>query len=107
MRGFIPKTQLFGATADALNYKTISRVMATVAARWLKIPRTVTTESMIQEALKASTVLNQIFGFDLKEGKSEWGIGIEFLGGAVAFLAIRDKCEAQLSLSRERIQKVS
>ena len=67
----------------------------------------ITTESAIQEALKAFTVLNQILGFDLKGEKSAWGIRIEFLGAAVAFLMIRNKCEAQLSASRERIQKIS
>ena len=64
MGGFIPKTQLFGATIAVLNYNTVSRVMATVAARWLEIPRTdnfddfgtITTESAIQEASKAFTV---------------------------------------------------
>ena len=61
--GFIPKSQLAGAAAAALNYNAVSRAMATVAARWLRIPRmgyfddvgVITTESAIEEALRAFT----------------------------------------------------
>ena len=65
------------------------------------------TESTIQEALRAFAVLNQMLGFDLNVGKSEWGIRIESLEVAVAPVMIGNKCEAQLSLPRGGTQKVS
>ena len=114
LRGFIPKTQLFGATAAVLNYNTVSRVMATIAVRWLGMPcmgyfddfGIITTESTIKEALQAFTTLNQILGFELKVEKSEFGTRIEFLGVTVDFRMIKEECEAQLSLSHERVQKM-
>ena len=74
--GFAPQTQLFGATAAALDYNTVSRVMATVAARCLKVVRRgyfgafgiISIESCVQVALKASTKLNVVLGFDSKVG---------------------------------------
>ena len=36
--GFVPQTRLFGSTAAALRYNTVSHVVATLTARWLKIP---------------------------------------------------------------------
>ena len=66
-----------------------------------------TAESRIQDALIAFTVSNQMLVCNLGVAKSEWGIRVDFLGVAVAFVTVRNKCEAQLSLSRERIQKVS
>ena len=36
MRGFIPRTQPFGATAAVLRYDAASRIMATAPARWLR-----------------------------------------------------------------------
>ena len=66
-------------------------MVATVAVRWLRIPRVgyfddfgmITPESAIGAALEAFTALNQILGFELKVGKSEWGIRIEFFGVTV------------------------
>ena len=114
IRGFIPKTQLFGATAAALDYNTVTRVMATVAVRWLGIPRVgffddfgiITTESTIEVALRASAALNQILGFELKAEKSEYGPRIEFLGVTVEFKMIRGECEAQLSLPQKRVRNM-
>ena len=37
--GFIPHTQLLGSTAAALHYNCLSRVIASLACRVLKIPR--------------------------------------------------------------------
>ena len=79
MRGFPPKTQVPGATTAVLNYNAVSRVMATVAARWLRIPRMghfgdfgkISAEPSIEEALRAFTSLNQVLGFELKVEKSE------------------------------------
>ena len=36
VRGFIPDTQLSDVTAAVLQYFTVSRVAATIAARWVK-----------------------------------------------------------------------
>ena len=87
MGGFIPKTQLLGATTMVLDYNAVPRVMATLAVRWLRIPcvgyfddfGVITTESAIEEALRAFTALSQILGFELKVGESECGIRVEFL----------------------------
>ena len=114
-KGFFFRTLFFGATAAALHYSTLSQVRSTVAVRWLKIPRVgyfndfgmITAESRIQDALIAFTVLNQMLGRNLGEAKSEWGIRVDFLGVTVAFATVRNKCEAQLSSSRDRIQEVS
>ena len=113
MRGFAPKTQLFGATAAALNYNAVSRVMPTVAARWPGIQcmgyledfGIITTESAIEEALRASTALNQILRFELEIEKSEFGTRVEFLGATVDFKMIGGECEALLSLSQGRAKK--
>ena len=115
MRGFIPQTQLFGATAAVLHYNTVSRVMASLAARWLKIPcmgyfddfGIITTERAIREALDAFTKMNHILGFELKIEKSDWGTVLEFLGVTITFYVVSSGCEAQLSISSERVQKLT
>ena len=66
----------------------------------------ITMESTIEEAPRASTILNQKLGFDLHAKKSERGIRVEFLGATVACVVIRNKCEAQLLSSQARIRKV-
>ena len=66
--------------AAVLHYNTVSRVMATQAVRWLKIPRLgysddfgiVATESTKQDAPRASPALNGLPGFDLKVEDSDW-----------------------------------
>ena len=83
-----PETQLFGATATVLHYDAVSRAIATVAARWLKLPflgpfgdfGIVATESAMQAAIRAFAAMNGILGFGLKVTKSEWGTRIQFLG---------------------------
>ena len=113
-RGFAPRTQLFGATAAVLHYNTVSRVLAATAARWLKIPRIgyfgdfgeISAESTVQGALKAFTALNDILFFDLKATKSEWGARIEFLGVAVTIIIVDAECEAQLSISSDRVERI-
>ena len=94
LRGFVPQTQLIGA-------------MATVAVRWLKIPRLgycddfgiTAAESAVQDALRAFAALNDILGFEPKVAKLEWGTRIGFLGVIVTFVIVNDKCEAQVSVS--------
>ena len=62
-RGSIPHTQLSGPTAAALRNNAVSREMAALANRWLRVPRVgyfdhfrkVATESSIQDALQALT----------------------------------------------------
>ena len=115
MRGFIPQTQLFGATAAVLHYNTVSRVMASLAVRWLKIPcmgyfddfGIITTERAIREALDAFTKMNHILGFELKIEKSDWGTVLEFLGVTITFYVVSSGCEAQLSISSERVKKLT
>ena len=113
-RGSVPHAQLFGVTAAVLRYNTVSRVMATAAARWLKLPRLgysddfgmVAAESTVQGALRDFAALN-ILGFELKVTQSEWGTRVEFLGATVTFLIVSDKCEAQLSASTDRVTKLT
>ena len=70
MWGLISQTQPFGGTAAALHYYAVSRVMATIAVRWLKIPclrlvsdfGVVTTESTIPDGLKVRTTVKGILG---------------------------------------------
>ena len=38
MRGFVPQTQLFGATAAVRHYNTVSRDVAEMAVSWLRVP---------------------------------------------------------------------
>ena len=93
MRGFIPQTQLFGATAAVLHYNTVSQAMASLAVRWLKIPRLgyfddfgiITTEMTVREALGAFTKMDRILGLELKIEKSDWGAVSEFLGVTIIF----------------------
>ena len=103
MLRFIPQTQLFGATAAAPHYKTVSRLTATSAVRWLRIPRLghfdnfgrVTTES----TTRAFTSLNDILGFELKEEKSAC---------VTVCFAIADSGRAtQLSIPPGRVKKLS
>ena len=71
-----PQTDLFGATAVVPHYATVSRVMAVIVAKWLKMPRVrylgdfriMATESTIEHALKAFAPLNEIRCFDQKRG---------------------------------------
>ena len=110
MSGFIPQTHVFWATAAALCSNTDPRVSATVAARWLRIPcmcfpgdfRRVTTECTLQGALRRFTAPNDILDFDLKAGRSEWGIRLEFLGATVCFVIADSRREAHLSKSSKR-----
>ena len=39
LRGFIPPTQLAGATASVLHCNTALRALATITVGWLRIPR--------------------------------------------------------------------
>ena len=104
MGGFPPQTQFVGATAAVLHYKTVSRLVASVAARWIKIPRLgysdgfclVTAESAAQEALRAFIALSYILCFELKDTKSERGSRTELRGATSFFVVVGSKYEAQL-----------
>ena len=66
IRGFVPETQISGATAAVRHYNALSRVMATLAARCLEKPRlrhfgdfgTITAESALLGAPRAPTALD-------------------------------------------------
>ena len=104
-----------GATAAVLTYNAVSRVMATMAARCLKIPwlgyfddfGVITAGSTIQDALGAFAPLNGILGLDLEVKKSEWGAESAFSGVTVHVVVAEGKCEAQLSISVGDAQKLS
>ena len=50
--------------------------------------------------------MSDVLGFDLKVGKSEWGARIEFLGATVTFIIVDEKCESQLSIFSDRVEKL-
>ena len=73
-RGFVPQTQLFGATAAVFRYDAVSRVMATGVVRWRKSPHIeysddfgiIATESTVQDALRDFAALGDFHGFELR-----------------------------------------
>ena len=101
----VPQTQLFDPAAAVLHYGAVSRVMATLAARWPNRPRLgysddfgmAAAESTVREALRPSTVLNDTLGLELKAATSEWGARIEFLEAAVTSVTANYNCGARLA----------
>ena len=104
------QTQFFGVAAASLNYNTVPWVMATQAARWLKIVRvgyfddfcTVAKGSRIDEALKAFTQLDAFRDSDLEDEEAERGFEYEFLGATARFSFTENAPEPQPSLDRKR-----
>ena len=85
LRGFIPQTQLFAATAAMPNYNTFSRAMATEAVRWpYNLGRMgyfgdqMALQAVVLMASQAVADLNAIFGSDLKVEKSGRANKFEF-----------------------------
>ena len=76
---FLPNTQLFGCTTDALQYNCLSRIIATLATRLLNIPnmvycgdfRLVTLPPLTEAAALAFAELNDVFSFVLRFSRSE------------------------------------
>ena len=109
--GFMPKTQLFDSTAAALHYKCLSRVIAPLARRVLKLPcvgyyddfAIVTPRILIDKALEAFTKLNDLLLIILKKRESETERALEFLGIAVHFAIFYNETIASLQLSKCRI----
>ena len=91
--GFIPHTQLFGSTAAVLHYNCLSRVIASLTCRALKIPRIgyyddfgiILPECSIKDALDIFTSFNKVLLIILKGNKSEYGALLEFLGLLISF----------------------
>ena len=79
--GFIPKTQLFGSTPAIHHYDCLSREIASIACRVLKLPcvgyyddfAIVAPRILIDKALEAFTKLNDLLLIILKKRKSEAG----------------------------------
>ena len=79
-RCFLPNTQVFGSTTAVLQYNCLSRVIATLARRLLKIPvmgyfddfGIVDPLSLTKEALQAFTELNRILG-SISESRNQSG----------------------------------
>ena len=112
--GFIPRTQLFGSTAAVLHYNCLSRVIASLACRILKIPCVgyyddfgiILPECLIKDGLGIFTSFNKALMIILKDSKSEFGALLEFLGLAISFRNDGSPTLASLSLSQEKIQKL-
>ena len=112
--GFIPKTQLFGSAAAVLRYNCLSRVIASLACRVLKLPcvgycgdfAIAAPRILINEALEASTKLNDLLLIILKKKKSEAGRVLEFLWITIHFAISYGEAIASLQLSKSRIQKL-
>ena len=74
-RSFSPRIQLLGPTAATLRHFTVSRAMATTAARWLRTAcvsyfddiGVVAKRECCVASLQASPELIQISGFGLKK----------------------------------------
>ena len=115
MTGFVPRSQLFGSQAAALHSKTVSRVIATIAVKGLKLPRLgyfddfgmAGTESAIRGAQGALAASNAIIGCDLKIEKSERGAMSAFFRATARFVVFDKVRQAHLSLSPDRPRKLT
>ena len=113
MRGVLPRTQPFWATAAVLHHNAVSRRTATLATRWLKLPRLqflgdcgiVIAESAISDALTPFTALNEILACEPKSEKSRRGARLECFGVSARLLVVEDVCRAHLSISPDRVQR--
>ena len=111
--GFIPKTQLFGSTAAVLHYNCLSRVIASLACRILKLPcvgyyddfAIIAPRLIINKALEAFTMLDDLLLILLKKNKSESGRILEFLGITIHFAVGFGETIATLQFPEERIRK--
>ena len=109
--GFIPRTQLFGSTAAALHYNCLSRVIASLACRVLKIPCVgyyddfglILPECLIKDVLGIFTSFNKALMIISKDKKSEYGALLEFLGLTISLRGNGSPIMASLSLSQEKI----
>ena len=112
--GFIPRTQLFGSTAAVLHYNCLSRVIASLACRILKIPCVgyyddfgiILPECLVKDGLSVFTSFNKALRIILKDSKSEFGTLLEFLGLTISFWNDGSPTLASLSLSQEKIRKL-
>ena len=108
--GFIPRTQLFGSTAAVLHYNCLSRVIASLACRILKIPCVgyyddfgiILPECLIKDGLGIFTSFNRALMIILKDSKSEFGTLLEFSGLAISFRNDGSATLASLSLPPEK-----
>ena len=90
---FLSRTQLFGSTSAVLQYNCLSRVIATLAVRLLKIPvmgyyddfGLIAPAELTGEALVCFVELNKLLGLRMKPSKTAWGLILEFLGVTVDF----------------------
>ena len=111
---FLTCTQLFGSVSAVLQYNCLSRIIATLAVRLLKIPvmgyyddfGLITPESLTGEALEYFCELNRLLGFSMKRKKTLWGAILEFLG-IVADFTPTPEGPPILRLSEERKEKLS
>ena len=112
--GFIPRTQLFGSTAAVLHYNCLSRVIASLACRILKIPCVgyyddfgiILPVCLVKDGLDIFTSFNKALFIILKDKKSEFGTFLEFLGLIISFRNDGSPILASLSLSPEKIRKL-
>ena len=113
MGDFIPQAKWFGSTPAVLHYNEVSRVMATIAVGWLRIPclgypddiGIVAAESAIQGALAAFTDLNDIFGFELRIEAPQRGTQMEFRWVAVRFVAVDGVRQVHMPLPPNRFRR--
>ena len=111
---FLTPTQLFGSISAVLQYHCLSRIIASLAVRLLKIPvmgyyddvGIINPLELIGEALFSFTDLNRIVGFKMKPKKTLAGQILEFLGVIVDFTTT-PRNPPTLHLSEDRKRKVS
>lgn len=86
MSGLIPQTQMLGPRPAASHFSAVTRVMATMAVRWLRTACAGYFEDFgSTAALQALAKLIQVLGFDFKIVKSERGTQLEPLGLTAEF----------------------
>ena len=77
---FPPNARPFGGAAAAHQYNCLSRIIAALAIRLLKIPTMGYSDDF---GLIAFSEMDEIVGFELNSPKSEWGQAAEFSGRAI------------------------
>ena len=111
--GFKPLTQMFGSTAEVLNYNVLSRIIASLANRIFDTPAIgyfddfgfVVSASVCARALRLFEQFCDLLGLTVKAGKSKFCSSIVYLGVKGDFPSSLNNRSPQLSLPLGKIKK--